>query len=125
MAQPVRKTQSRRSNVINQFLLEQFYKTNKKIVSLKQEIEQKTLVLQDELLYEVQQLESLQEEILEKRRNGCKVEDGRRILNIKVTKGRRVPKYKEILISVTSEAYVEEIIENTIPTPDKESVEVL
>jgi hypothetical protein len=133
MSQVARKIKPERDraeeSIISQFQLERLYKTDRIIERLKQKIELAielaTASLVEELRLETEKRQEIESDILRKKKNNLPVQEGRRILKIKVTKGQRRPKYKEILTSLTSEDYVKEIIENTDPSPDKESVEVL
>lgn len=125
MAQPLKKKVESTSNKIEQFLLERQFRHTREIERINQEISKLTKSLNERLEVETKKLAEVNNQIIEKFDLGQEVEQGRRILKIGIEKGQRRPAWKEHCLTLTSEAYIKQVIENTEPGKDRKIVEVI
>lgn len=99
---------------ISQFDLERVYHLNQRLEKAKELVEKEKI-----------KAEAANDTLLELIKAGVQCEEGKRIVVLKTQKGRRTPAYKQYLIKLKGEKYVDDIIENTKPSEDKDYVEVL
>lgn len=66
----------------------------------------------------------IEAKIFAKLKAGATVQEGARVAWIKVTPGRRVPKYKELLTELHGKDYVEDVIAKTEPGADSKKLVV-